>query len=573
VKKIILIILFSGIAGAAIFKTIEYLDSGIPTPVATLPDGAVYGGDMVDGLIEGEGRMRWPNGHRYEGSFKNGLFHGQGRYETPYGWSYEGEFREGNITGTGTVIYSENQQYTGELKYGRAEGKGIQHSWGNLYDGEFREDKYHGLGTLTSKNGDVYIGEFADNLFHGIGTYTTSNNKVYTGEFVEGAFTGQGVYRDNAGEEYEGGFENWSYHGKGKLKEENGDRYTGTFNKGSLTGKGEHIASNGAHYTGQFKHGRYHGKGKLVTAEGDTYSGQFQNGNYHGKGKLTYARPLDGISVIRGTWKNGNLVDAKDKSLVIKPEINNEITLYNQNELLEAGWQQLEDNDPDNIDLYFLGIAGDGTQGVFRREALYVKDYFDRAFGTAGKSIALINSTQTIKEIPLATTTSIQRTLEEIAKRMDVENDILFIYMTSHGSSDFEFVIKQTGMDLPYLSAKTLAAALKDSPVKWKVIVIAACFSGGFIPELEDDYTLIITAASADRQSFGCEDRQEFTYFGEAYFKDTLPGSGNFVEAFDQAVEIVMERENAEKFEHSSPQIHKPAPILQHLDLWRAGLK
>ena len=156
---------------------------------------------------------------------------------------------------------------------------------------------------------------------------------------------------------------------------------------------------------------------------------------------------------------------------------------------------------------------------------------------------------------------------------MDVENDILFIYMTSHGSSDFEFVIKQTGMDLPYLSAKTLAAALKDSPVKWKVIVIAACFSGGFIPELEDDYTLIITAASADRQSFGCEDRQEFTYFGEAYFKDTLPGSGNFVEAFDQAVEIVMERENAEKFEHSNPQIHKPAPILQHLDLWRAGLK
>jgi hypothetical protein len=105
------------------------------------------------------------------------------------------------------------------------------------------------------------------------------------------------------------------------------------------------------------------------------------------------------------------------------------------------------------------------------------------------------------------------------------------------------------------------------------VIVISACYSGGFIPELEDDHTLIITATSAERQSFGCEDRNEFTYFGEAYFRDTLPGSGNFVEAFEKAVEIVTAREKAEKFEHSNPQIHKPGPVLQHLERWRAGLK
>ncbi len=548
-KTLLIFFLLGSIIGVVAYKAIEYLNFEIPTPVATLPDGAIYDGDMVDGIIEGKGRMLWPNGHRYEGPFKNGLFHGHGRYETPYVWSYEGEFSAGNITGTGTMIYSEDQQYTGELKYGRAQGKGIQHAWGNVYEGEFKDDKFNGIGMLTNKNGDVYTGEFEDNLFHGQGTYITSDNRIYTGEFVKGAFTGQGSYTNNAGETYEGSFENWAYHGKGNFKDEKGDRYTGTFVQGRLTGKGEHIASNGAHYTGEFKHGQY-----------------------HGKGTLTYARPLDGISVIHGTWKNGKLIDAEEKSLVIKPEINNEITLYNQNELLAASWQQLRENDPDNIDLYFLGIAGDGTQGVFRREALFVKDYFDRVFGTAGKSMTLINSTQTIKEIPLATTTSIKHTLEEIVKRMDRENDILFIYMTSHGSDDFEFVIKQAGMDLPYLPAKTLAEALKDIPIKWKVIVISACFSGGFIPELKDDHTLIITAAAADRQSFGCEDRNEFTYFGEAYFKDALFESENFVEAFNRAVEIVTEREKAGNYEHSYPRIHKPAPILQHLEQWRSGL-
>jgi hypothetical protein len=572
-KRIIFTFFILGaVTGVVVYKALEYHNFEIPHPVATLPDGAVYEGDMVDGVIEGEGRMLWSNGHRYEGSFKNGLFHGHGRYETPYGWSYEGEFTEGDLTGTGTLIYSEDQKYTGELKYGRANGKGIQEAWGNVYEGEFIDDKFHGTGTLTSWDGDVYTGEFKDNQFHGKGIYTTIDNRIYSGEFVEGAFTGQGTYTSNDGEEYGGGFDNWTYHGKGSLKDENGDRFTGTFDQGSLTGEGEHIAKNGAHYEGEFKHGLYHGKGKLKTAEGDIYEGKFRYGQYHGKGTLTYAEPLDGISIIKGKWKNGELVDADDKSLVIKPALNNEISLYNQHELLEKSWQQLQDNDPHNIDMYFLGIAGDGTEGVFRREILYVKNYFDRTFGTTGKSMALINSKQTINEIPLATKTSVKRSLEEIAKRMDAENDILFIYMTSHGSSEFEFVIKQTGMNLPYIHAKTLAETLKEIPVKWKVIVISACFSGGFIPELQDDHTLIITATSPDRQSFGCEDRNEFTYFGEAYFKDALPESENFIGAFDKALEIVAEREKAEDRKHSNPQIHKPKPILQHLEQWRAGL-
>ncbi len=91
----------------------------------------------------------------------------------------------------------------------------------------------------------------------------------------------------------------------------------------------------------------------------------------------------------------------------------------------------------------------------------------------------------------------------------------------------------------------------------------------------------MITAARSDRSSFGCADDSEFTYFSEAYFKDALPRSSSFIDAFDKAKVLVAARE-AEDFKeagaddeknHSEPQIHHAAPIDQYLQTWRAQLK
>ena len=569
-KKIILTLIIGGAIGAGLVKTLQYITFQIPNPVATLPDGAVYAGDMVNGVIEGQGRMIWKNGDRYEGSFKNGLFHGQGLMVGVDGSSYEGQFAEGAITGIGTMVYSDDEQYTGEFQYSRKHGKGILKSFGTEYQGDFFADKYHGKGKFTDEQGNVYAGEFQDGEFHGQGNYVGTDGRKYTGEFVEGIFTGEGSYSDEQGTRYEGGFNDWIYHGKGNLTDEKGDQYIGLFEHGSLNGEGKHIAANGASYAGGFNFGMYEGKGKLTSDNGDIYQGEFGHGQYHGKGTLTYANPKDDTKQLTGTWRYGELIESDDKNHNLSPEINNEIVLYNQQELLEKSWQALEPNDPEKIDLYFLGISGDGSQAVFRREIQFIQDYFDKTFHTQGKSIALINARKTIKEIPLATITSIKRTLQEFAQRMDVENDILFIYMSSHGSKDFEFSLKQTGLALPDLPVQTLADILADLPIRWKIIVVSACYSGGFIPPLENDNTLIITAASAEQKSFGCRDDAEFTYFGEAYFKDALSQTNDFIEAFEIARTIVQEREKAEDYEQSQPQIHKPQAIQQQLQRWAA---
>ena len=371
---------------------------------------------------------------------------------------------------------------------------------------------------------------------------------------------------------YEGGFENWIFNGKGTFMDEDGDQYIGHFDHGSLKGKGEYIGKDGSRYQGDFDFGRFNGQGRLQTAEGDIYEGKFRYGEYNGPGTLTYAKPLDNVTTIKGIWRNGELVESGDKSLNFSSGALAELALYNQNELLRKAWQGLRNNNPDKIDMYFLGIAGDGKQAVFRREVLYVQDYFDRMLGTAGRSMVLVNGRKTVGDIPLATTTSIKLSLDEIARHMDPENDILFIYMSSHGSHDFEFTLDPVGVDVPGISADTLAGILAGLPVRWKVIVISACYAGGFIPALQDEHTLIMTAASADRTSFGCSDRAEFTYFGEAYFKDALPASSNFVEAFDKASKIISMREQANHEQHSNPRIYKPDAVLKHLQQWRPDL-
>ena len=99
---------------------------------------------------------------------------------------------------------------------------------------------------------------------------------------------------------------------------------------------------------------------------------------------------------------------------------------------------------------------------------------------------------------------------------------------------------------------------------RYKVVVISACYSGGFIPPLKDDKTLVMTAARADRVSFGCSEENDFTYFGRALFAEALNETDDLARAFELAKTRVAEREQADDFEPSEPQLWAPKPVLEH---------
>ncbi len=574
------------VLGALVVEYKHYFAQKIPVPIAVLSDGGLYDGDLRKGMLHGKGRLAWPDESYYEGEFSEGLFHGQGLLHTPT-YFYRGEFQTGNMTGEGEINFVDGNKYQGDVTFGLANGSGVlEKANGDIYKGEFKDNLYHGEGELVSSNGDIYVGSFKKGLFDGQGVYTVadankqphqdaqykpSSMKMYSGTFVEGQLSGQGVWVDGE-QRYEGQFLNWKFHGEGVYSDPSGT-YSGQFVNGAYHGKGEYISSFGDKYLGDFANGNFHGKGELVSDIGDRYNGGFEYGRKHGKGVLQYSEALDGIEEVKGEWAYGRLIKANHPELVVRKNDLVEYALYNQLNMVKQNVSQLEPQDPEAIDLYFVGVAGDGSQGVFRREVNFVKNYFDNNYYTQGYSVNLINSSLDYDKTPLATVTSIKETLTAVAEKMDSEQDILFVYFTSHGSKDFKLHLSQPGLDLAPLSADALAEILKALPVRNKVVVISACYSGGFVKTVKTDTTLVITAASADKASFGCSDRSQMTYFGEAFFKDSLPQSDSFVDAFYRARDIVRGREAKEGFENSNPLIFKPKGIVEQLGKWREQLK
>ena len=63
---------------------------------------------------------------------------------------------------------------------------------------------------------------------------------------------------------------------------------------------------------------------------------------------------------------------------------------------------------------------------------------------------------------------------------------------------------------------------LDDAGIRNRVIVVSSCYSGTFVDALRDDDTLVMTASAKDRNSFGCSNEADFTYFGKAYFDEAL---------------------------------------------------
>jgi hypothetical protein len=137
---------------------------------------------------------------------------------------------------------------------------------------------------------------------------------------------------------------------------------------------------------------------------------------------------------------------------------------------------------------------------------------------------------------------------------MDPDRDILFLALSSHGSPDPLLAVSNAGLPLAQVSAEDLESALHDSGIKRRIIVISACYAGGFVPSLENPDTIVIAAAAPDRTSFGCSDDRDLTYFGEAFYRDALPGATSLEDAFARAKSAIAVREKKENEVPSDPQ-------------------
>jgi hypothetical protein len=223
--------------------------------------------------------------------------------------------------------------------------------------------------------------------------------------------------------------------------------------------------------------------------------------------------------------------------------------------LLNDALGKLAPQRPGVRDLYFLAFAGWGDQKVFRLEAERVRALFDSRFGTKERSLLLVNSPETVTQYPAANLDNLRAALAIFGQQMDPKEDVLVLFLTSHGEANRGIVTRLNGQDLGLLTPRILAEALDQAGIKNRIVMISACFSGQFLTALESEDSLVITASAANRMSFGCTTSAEWTWFGQSYFVDALPKAGKFVPAFARAKELVAHKETAEKMVPSQPQI------------------
>lgn len=255
-----------------------------------------------------------------------------------------------------------------------------------------------------------------------------------------------------------------------------------------------------------------------------------------------------------------------------RASIEREAAFHAQAGLLEGALHKLLPQRAGVTDLYFAGFASYAAEDVFRKEIDAIAPLMRERFDAAGRSVLLVNNASTVMTLPLATKTNLARTLRGIGSRIDREEDIVVLYLTTHGSERHELAVKFWPLKLDDITPAALKIMLDEAGIKWRVVIVSACYSGGYIEPLKDDNTLVMTASEATRTSFGCGSESDFTYFGRALFDEELRRTHSFAEAFGRARISIAEREKQMGHEYSNPQIAIGAAIAEKLQRLEARL-
>lgn len=236
------------------------------------------------------------------------------------------------------------------------------------------------------------------------------------------------------------------------------------------------------------------------------------------------------------------------------PLIDYERVLYAQPRLIDEVMAGVAPSDPSEPSTYFLGFAAWSQQDVFIREAAQARDVVDERLGTARRSVLLVNHVMALEEVPIASVTNLELVLARLGRIMKPEKDTLILFLTSHGIENL-FGVQFPPLPLNHLTPPRLREMLDKSGIRSRIVIISACHSGSFLPALRDPDTLVMTAARSDRTSFGCDNKSDWTFFGNALFNHALRKTTSLPDAFSAAKVIIAGWEAAEKFTPSEPQL------------------
>jgi hypothetical protein len=221
----------------------------------------------------------------------------------------------------------------------------------------------------------------------------------------------------------------------------------------------------------------------------------------------------------------------------------------------DAALAELKPQSPGTVDAYVIVAALD-SDPVFNREAREAGRVLASRFGATGRAIVLAEDEGQDRAAAAGTPAHLDKAIARAGSLMDKSEDVLILYTTSHGSPHAGLNYKLAAYGEGVITPAQLADMLSRGGARNRLIILQACFSGQFVPILSAPRTVVATAASSLRSSFGCSAANDWTFFGHALINQALRKPDSFLRQFRRAVVSIMAWEEKLRIDPSHPQIN-----------------
>jgi Peptidase C13 family len=200
--------------------------------------------------------------------------------------------------------------------------------------------------------------------------------------------------------------------------------------------------------------------------------------------------------------------------------------------------------------------AGDDAQPVFDNATRALSERLIAA-GVPAANIHRLSasSSELSSDVEPASAKVLLRRIAELPVR---PGDQCLIFLTSHGQPGGVWLARSNTALSPNELADALSRGCRAAPT---VVLISACYSGGFvIGKMAKPNRVVLTAARADRPSFGCQPHRTYNFFDECLLT-ALPKSVSWRVVFNSARLCVRHMEQALDERPSEPQAYFGAAV------------
>jgi hypothetical protein len=272
-------------------------------------------------------------------------------------------------------------------------------------------------------------------------------------------------------------------------------------------------------------------------------------------------------------WPNlgtGNNERQANASLSLGPELQrgqSAKAMLAERRKLDAALATLQPQRRGTVEAYVVSVALDSDPG-FSREAREAGAVLSRRYAAAGRTITLAGPDGRNPGLAKGSLTAQTLTLARVAELMDPAEDVQVLYSTSHGAQvGLLYHDGDTGYGI--LGPSRLGSVLGELGIRRRIVLLSACYAGVFVPFLRSPDTAIMTAASAERTSFGCQAENDWTFFGDALVNNALRKPQPLAAATAEARQAIAGWETSNGLEASQPQV----VIGEGVDQWLATLE